>query len=452
MRNSRRFGPVPRAKLRARAPCAKLLATRAGVFSKMTDSLPDFQGTTIAGRYLVERLIGQGGMGTVWAGRHVTLDQLVAIKFVHPKLAGSAEALRRFDTEAKAAARIKSRHAVAVYDHGVTESGQPYIVMEYLEGESLEEAIRRRGKLPLNEVAEIVQQAARALSTAHAAGIVHRDLKPDNIFLARDSEAASRGYSVKLVDFGIAKVVHDEAASGASATQAGMVLGTPHYMSPEALTSSAPVSVASDIWSLGACAFSAACGRVPFEGDAIGDVVLKVCAAPLPVPSQIQPSLPKSFDAWFERACARDPKKRFASVVELADALTRLDEWGRAQREHVLYEIRPIAPSVVDTAELEIQPSGRARAIAGMLIGASLMLGVLGLYVFKRTREADEMMRQAAASAAAVVEAENARKLREADKQFLAADAGSVAQDAGAAPAVRRPAAKKKHRAEPPPP
>jgi len=415
----------------------------------MTDSLPDFQGTTIAGRYLVERLIGQGGMGTVWAGRHVTLDQLVAIKFVHPKLAGSAEALRRFDTEAKAAARIKSRHAVAVYDHGVTEAGQPYIVMEYLEGESLEDAIHRRGKLPLNEVAEIVQQAARALNTAHAAGIVHRDLKPDNIFLARDSEATARGYAVKLVDFGIAKIVHDEAASGASATQAGMVLGTPHYMSPEALTSSAPVSVASDIWSLGACAFSAAVGRVPFEGDAIGDVVLKVCAAPLPVPSQLQPSLPKSFDAWFERACSRDPKKRFASVVELADALTRLDEWVRAQREHVLYEIRPMAPSIVDTSELEIQPSGRARAIAGMLIGASLMLGVLGFYVFKRTREADEMMRQAAASAAAVVEAENARKLLEADKQFWAADAGSSARDAGAVPGARRPAAKKKRRAEP---
>jgi len=136
-----------------------------------TSPPPDLQGKTIAGRYLVERLIGQGGMGTVWAGRHVSLDQLVAIKFVHPKLAGSGEALRRFDTEAKAAARIKSRHAVAVYDHGV-EAGQPYIVMEYLEGESLEQSIARRGKLPLHEVAEIVQQAARALHAAHQAGIV----------------------------------------------------------------------------------------------------------------------------------------------------------------------------------------------------------------------------------------------------------------------------------------
>src|SRR6187402_655881 len=410
-----------------------------------TSPPPDLQGKTIAGRYLVERLIGQGGMGTVWAGRHVSLNQLVAIKFVHPKLAGSAEALRRFDTEAKAAARIKSRHAVSVYDHGVSEAGQPYIVMEYLEGESLERAIRRRGKLPFSEVVQIVAQSARALSAAHEAKVVHRDLKPDNIFLARDSEASKLGYSVKLVDFGIAKLLHDEAATGASATQAGIVLGTPHYMSPEALTASAPVSAASDIWSLGACAFSAACGRVPFEGDAIGDVVLKVCASPMPVPSQLQPTLPRAFDAWFERACARDRKRRFTSVVELADALVRLDEWARAQREQVLYEIRPMAPSIVDTGELDLQPSSRGRLLAGLLVGASLMLGVLGLYVFKRTREADEAVRQATASAAAVVEADNQRKLREAEKRFWAPpDAGSAAQDAGKPPAVRRVAPKKK--------
>ena len=161
----------------------------------------------------MERLLGQGGMGSVWAGRHITLGHFVAIKFIHPALTESREALRRFDIEAKAAARIKSRHAAAVHDHGVTPEGRPYIVMEYLEGEPLEEAIRRRGALPLREVAEIVAQAARALEVAHNAGIVHRDLKPDNIFLAHDREAAN-GYTVKLVDFGIAKIVHDEAATG----------------------------------------------------------------------------------------------------------------------------------------------------------------------------------------------------------------------------------------------
>ena len=413
----------------------------------MTESpLPDLSGTVVAGKYRVESLLGQGGMGSVWAGRHVTLGQLVAVKFVHPKLVGSAEARRRFDNEAKAAARIKSRHAVAVQDHGVSEAGQPYIVMEYLEGESLERAIRRRGKLPLGEVVQIVAQSARALSAAHEAHVVHRDLKPDNIFLAKDNEGARLGYSVKLVDFGIAKVVQDEAETGASATQAGMVLGTPHYMSPEALTASAPVSSASDIWSLGACAFAALCGRVPFEGDAIGDVVLKVCAAPLPVPSKIEPSLPKAFDAWFAKCCSRDIAARFKSAAEAADALLRLEEWSRAERENVVYQFRPLQPSIalMDLEQEPPQPS-RARTLAGFLVGASLMLGALGFYVMKRTREADELVRQSA-RAAASVEAENARKLRAAEEAILAAQRASARPSASTPPAATRPARKPKAR------
>jgi serine/threonine protein kinase len=410
----------------------------------MTESpLPDLSGTVVAGKYQVERLLGQGGMGSVWAGRHVTLGQLVAIKFVHPKLAGSTDARRRFDNEAKAAARIKSRHAVTVQDHGVSEAGQPYIVMEYLEGESLERAVRRRGKLPFSEVVQIVAQSARALSAAHEAHVVHRDLKPDNIFLAKDSEASKLGYSVKLVDFGIAKVVQDEAETGASATQAGMVLGTPHYMSPEALTATAPVSAASDIWSLGACAFAAACGRVPFEGDAIGDVVLKVCAAPLPVPSKIDPSLPKEFDAWFKKCCSRDIAGRFKTAADAADALLRLDEWSRAERENVVYEFRPLQPSIaLMDLEHDLAPPSRGRMLAGILVGASLMLGALGFYVMKRTREADELVRQAIERDRASVEADNARKLKQADEAFWAAQKSAAAASASAAPASTRPARK----------
>lgn len=373
--------------------------------------LPDLSGLLVAGKYRVERLLGEGGMGSVWAGRHVTLGQLVAIKFVHPHLAFSAEARRRFDNEAKAAARIKSSHAVAVHDHGVTEAGQPYIVMEYLEGESLEGAIRRRGKLPLAEVAQIVAQSARALSRAHEAHVVHRDLKPDNVFLAQDGEGGKYGYIVKLVDFGIAKLVQDEAETGAGATQAGVVVGTPHYMSPEALTSIVPVSAASDIWSLGACAFAAACGSVPFAGDAIGDVVLKVCAAPLPVPSKVESSLPRAFDAWFQRCCARDLRARFKTAAEAADALLRLEEWSRAEHDKVAYEFRPLQPSVAHWQHEDAQPaSSRARLLAGMLVGVSLTLGVLGFYVLQRTREADEIVRQNAARAATASEAENALK------------------------------------------
>jgi serine/threonine-protein kinase len=370
----------------------------------------------------------------------------VAIKFIHPELAQSEEVRRRFETEAKAASHIKSRHAVSVLDHGVTESGQPYIVMEYLEGESLEQAMRRRGRIPFPEVVQIVVQAARALDQAHEAGIVHRDLKPDNIFLAKDSDAAKFGFTVKVLDFGIAKVVHDDKVGGVGTTKTGMVLGTPLFMSPEALTASAPVSPASDIWSLGACAFAAACGKVPFEGEAIGDVVLKVCAAPLPLPSQLAPDLPRAFDDWFARACARDLSSRFRRVSEMADALRRLEEWSRAQREQIAYEIRPLAASMVDIEEP--RPSSRGLVLAGVLAGVALTLGALGYYVVQRTRAADEAARAAADRATALIEADNERRLREAEKHFWASqvDAGaalaasaSPSAAPSARPAKRRP-------------
>jgi serine/threonine-protein kinase len=396
-------------------------------------------GRVVADRYEVLERLGAGGMGAVYLCRHVSLGQKVAIKFIHPELSTSEEVRRRFDTEAKAAAAIKSRHAVAVIDHGVSETGQPFIVMEYLEGQSLEQAMKERGRLPLPEVTDIVIQVARALEQAHAAGIVHRDLKPDNIFLARDPDAGRFGWIVKVLDFGIAKVVHDDALGAVGTTKTGMVLGTPLFMSPEALTASAPVSSASDIWSLGACAFAAACGRVPFEGEVIGDVVLKVCAAPMPVPSELVPDLPRAFDAWFAKACNRDMRQRFRRVGEMADALRRLDEWYRAQQERSLYEIKSIG-SMVDIEQAlaldEPRTSSRGLVLGGMLAGIALTVGALGYYVLQRTRAADETARAAAAREAALIEADNARKLREAERLFRtpdpAMDAG-MATDAGAA-------------------
>jgi serine/threonine-protein kinase len=387
--------------------------------------LPDQQGKIVAGRYRVERLLGQGGMGSVWAGRHTTLGHLVAIKFIHPQLATSREALRRFDLEAKAAARLKTRHAVAVYDHGVTVGGEPYIVMEYLDGESLEQRLRRAGPLPLRTVTEIVNQAAKALASAHERGIVHRDLKPDNIFLANDDEAAEPGFCVKLVDFGIAKILEGGLGAAQARTQTGMVVGTPHYMSPEAFTESSPVTPASDVWSLGACAFAAACGRVPFQGDAIGEVVLKVCAAPMPVPSAIKPELPKAFDAWFEQACARAIGERFPSALAAAEALTRLDAWHSERRELTTYELRRRQAASLRPAWHDDRPSRRGLVLGGALAGASVMLGVLGYYVVHRTRAADAAAAAVAASARAVIDAENERRLREAEQQFWRGGAGA---------------------------
>jgi len=302
-------------------------------------------------------------------------------------------------------------------------------VMEFLEGQSLEAAIRQRGPLPPDEVISIIREAALALEVAHAAGVVHRDLKPDNIMLSRDPESKPRGYTVKLVDFGIAKLLTDEAAAS-GATHAGSVLGTPHYMAPEALTASSPVDRRSDVWSLGACAFAAMVGRVPFDGDAIGDIVLKVCAAPLPVPTAFLPSLPAGFDVWFAKACQRDPDKRFASMVAMSEALGQLEKLEAQGSPDIQYGLRPMLPSVHDRVSIPVPPtSSRTRMMAGVVLGASLTVGVLGVFVWKRTDEANRAIADAAASAVASVNLEDQRRLEAAERAFWAAQAQQ--QEAG---------------------
>ena len=407
---------------------------------------PDLTGTIVAGKYKVERILGRGAMGSVWYATHTSLGHGVAVKFIHPDLARSAQARRRFETEAKAAAKLKSRHVAQVYDHGMTDD-QPYIVMEFLEGHSLESVIEARGALPPAEVTTIIEQAARALESAHRAGIVHRDLKPDNIMLATDPEAKPFGYTVKLVDFGIAKMVTENGASSGGATHAGAVVGTPHYMAPEALTGSAPVGPRSDVWSLGACAFKAMVGTVPFDGDAIGDIVIKVCVAPLPVPSTLRGGLPAGFDVWFATACHRDPHQRFASATQAREALQRLDELASKGSEAFQYRIRPSQVSIHDHVSIPPEPtSSKTRMMAGVVLGASLAVGGLGLFVWKRTEEADRLVLEARANASAAVEAENQRRLEAAEKEreralaaaAAAADAGAVDAGKGAVPARTR--------------
>jgi serine/threonine-protein kinase len=220
-------------------------------------------------------------------------------------------------------------HVVRIFDTGVTEDRLPYIVMEYLEGESLSDALIRRGPLPAVEIAKIVAQASRALRLAHAENIVHRDLKPDNIFLASNVAAEDLEglpYIVKLVDFGIAKML-DTGAGGKGIegpTQVGAVIGTPNFMSPEQLSIGGPPDALSDVWALGACVYAAFTARIPFEGDVIGDIAVKVCVSPLPVPSAANPLVPPGLDAWFERACNRDPSARFQSVDQLSRALSEV--------------------------------------------------------------------------------------------------------------------------------
>ncbi len=257
-------------------------------------------------------------MGSVWEGTHVTLGTHVAVKFIDSEYAESPEARNRFDNEARAAAKLRSKHVVEVYDHGVTDDGRPFIVMEYLRGEPLDKRLDRVGRLDAKETGRMLMQVCRALSKAHAAGIVHRDLKPENVFLVWDDEDGAD--VAKVVDFGIAKFTDNQLANS-SATRTGSVLGTPYYMSPEQARGLRSVDYRSDLWSVGVIAYRCLIGSLPFEGEAVGDLLVKLCTAPLPIPSQLAPDVPPGFDAWFVKALTREPEGRFASASELAESL-----------------------------------------------------------------------------------------------------------------------------------
>jgi serine/threonine-protein kinase len=274
--------------------------------------------TLVAGKYQLLGLIGRGGMGSVWEGRHATLGTRVAIKFIEAEYANSQDARSRFDNEARAAATIQSKHAIQIYDHGVTEDGRPYIVMEMLIGEPLEKRLERMGRLQLQETARIIQQVSRALGRAHEKGIIHRDLKPENIFLVQDEDSEI----AKVLDFGIAKIKANPGEMGiSSSTKTGAVLGTPFYMSPEQARGLRTIDHRTDIWSLGVIAFKCATGKLPFDGESVGDLLVKICTSPVPVPSQVMPGLPPGFDAWFSRVMEREPERRFGSVQEMSEAL-----------------------------------------------------------------------------------------------------------------------------------
>src|SRR5688572_27067082 len=257
-------------------------------------------GEIIAQRYRLVSLLGRGGMGAVWRADHVSLNSPVALKFIDGGVSTSEEAIARFMREAQSAAALRSSHVVQIFDYGV-DRGVQYIAMELLHGESLRARLDRAGRLAPADAVRILTQVARAVAKAHDAGIVHRDLKPDNVFLVpeEDHEVA------KVLDFGIAKVSAPGVSPG-SGTRTGAVLGTPYYMSPEQAQGNKSVDHRSDLWSLAVIAYECVTGELPFKSEALGDLILKICMLPLPVPSQ-QASVPPGFDAWFARGANREP-------------------------------------------------------------------------------------------------------------------------------------------------
>jgi serine/threonine-protein kinase len=275
-------------------------------------------GQVVAGKFRLDAVIGRGGMGSVWSATHIGLGHRLALKLIAREYVRSPEALRRFDAEAKAAARLQSRHVVQVFDNGTLDDGTPFIAMELLSGENVSARIEHRGPVGLADTVEIMAQCCKALGRAHAAGIVHRDIKPDNIFLAREPDDDTD--VAKILDFGVAKMAL-EVESESQVTGTGALLGTPLYMSPEQIRGARDADQRADLYSLGLVAYTMLTGRVAIAGETFGDILVKICTQPLPSLVAVVPSLPYAMEAWFQKACAREPGDRYASAQEFIDAL-----------------------------------------------------------------------------------------------------------------------------------
>ncbi len=278
-------------------------------------------GDVLAGKYRVERVLGSGGMGYVVAARHLQLDQLVAMKFLRRNESSldETEATGRFLREAKAVVRLKDEHVAKVFDVGTLETGEPYIVMEYLDGCDLSALAKQRGAIPVAEGVEYVMQACEALAEAHSIGIVHRDVKLANLFVTRGHAGSPL---VKVLDFGISKVnPFGGGEQDQEMTRTASMLGSPRFMSPEQMRDPRNVDARSDIWSLGVVLYRLIAGRPPFEADTLGRLLSMVMHENPDPLLAIRNDLPPGFSEAVQRCLEKDANARYSNIAELAYAL-----------------------------------------------------------------------------------------------------------------------------------
>jgi serine/threonine-protein kinase len=349
-------------------------------------------GQTI-GNYRITAKLGEGGMGAVYRAEHPIIGRKVALKVVHPQFARNAEVVARFINEATAISRIGHEHIVEVTDLGRTPAGDLYFVMEYLEGRSLAELVAREAPLPPARALAIAAQIADALAASHAHGVIHRDLKPDNIFLV------ARGPDpdfVKVLDFGLAKLMNaDGPATWES--RAGIVMGTPYYMSPEQCRGESVIDHRADVYALGVVLFEMLTGKQPFTGEGCGEVLLKQVSMRPPLARSLVPELPAALEAVLQRALAKRPDERFATMGELrARLLAAPDPLPRAHLSDVLFArarrhadpparvhttLGQGAAAVEDDAALDRVPrhrGGRVLALVGAAaLGATMLSAAL---------------------------------------------------------------------------
>jgi tRNA A-37 threonylcarbamoyl transferase component Bud32 len=352
----------------------------AAVDAPVSDTIPapafdTMIGTVLDGRYLITGAIGEGGMGRVYRATHVLMDKQVALKVIHAELAHIEDITRRFEREAKSSSRLTDPHCISVTDFGRTEDGTLFLVMELLEGESLDAKLEGGRSLPVAKALEVTRQMLQGLAHAHTQGVVHRDLKPENVYLTPHGEQTD---FVKILDFGIAKLASagEDGEGGRSLTRTGMVFGTPKYLSPEQALGD-KIDHRADLYAVGIILWEMLTGRAPFEADSAVDVLSQHLTAP-PPSLAAHGRFPRGLQAVIDRAMAKRPDDRFANAEEFIAAIAKIDPEAapRARLLELAAGVRRRAKGMPVTRRIAWLPP-RIR----LAIGAAIALIVVGIVV-----------------------------------------------------------------------
>jgi eukaryotic-like serine/threonine-protein kinase len=346
-------------------------------------------GDTLAGKYEIVRVLGRGGMGVVFEARDLRLERRVAIKMMTPGASRTPELLLRFEREARAVARLVGSHTVRLLDVNVEPPAQPFLVMEYLDGNSLRAELRERGSLPVAEAVAWLIEACDAVAEAHAAGIVHRDLKPSNLFLCRER----RRRTLKVLDFGVSKLIDDH---DNTLTEPSTPIGTPAYMAPEQVSAGGLPDARSDVWALGVVLYELLTGQSPFLRPNISAVFAAIVVAQTPSLRSVRPDLPVGLERVLARALCKDPARRYPSTLAFAEALAPFAQASlpapapAAEAQGANPQAPPDRDAPVNRSRALLAP--RSRLVRVGLFGVAIALAGIAGFWLKPAAQAEQAL------------------------------------------------------------